>query len=137
MDTKAYAQWVIVLINNKGSEPLKLKSLNVITGKLYADGNKDVEVPASDYEGKVVAPGEKLQFNSCGLANTPEGTSGTFDLVDPIEDDKLIRHFYWNCPWGSHNNEWEVTGTNSKWVVESHSNGMEALGVVTVDAMNK
>ncbi|KAF8919893.1 pleurotolysin A [Mucidula mucida] len=118
----AYAQWVIIIIHNVGAKPLKLKNLKPTWGKLHADGDKDHEVSASDYEGKVVGPDEKLQLNACGS-----------------EGDKAIRHFYWDCPWGSKTNTWTVSGSNTKWMIEYSGQNLDsgALGTITVDALRK
>ncbi|KIJ46808.1 hypothetical protein M422DRAFT_164791 [Sphaerobolus stellatus SS14] len=135
----AYAQWVIIIIHNVGAKPLKLKNLKASWGKLHADGDKDKEVPASNYEGKVIGPDEKLQINACGRSDAAEGTTGDFDLVDPSNGDKTIRHFYWDCPWGKKTNTWTVSGSNSKWMVEYQGQNLDsgALGTISVDTMAK
>ncbi|KAH8832149.1 pleurotolysin A [Flagelloscypha sp. PMI_526] len=135
----AYAQWVIIIIHNVGAKNVKVKNLSRSWGKLYADGNKDKEVPVSDYEGKVIGPDEKLQINACGRSDAAEGTTGDFDLVDPNNGDQAIRHFYWDCPWGSKTNTWTVSGSNSKWMVEYQGQNLDsgALGTITVDVLSK
>ncbi|KAJ3506277.1 hypothetical protein NLJ89_g6956 [Agrocybe chaxingu] len=139
MDTKAYAQWVIIVLHSVDSKPFKVKNLNASWGKLYADGDKDTEVSASNYNGKIVGPDDKLQINACGRAHAAEGTTGTFDLVDPSNGDKLIRHFYWDCPWGSKQNTWTVSGSNSKWMIEHQGANLDsgALGTISVDVLGR
>ncbi|KAF9458124.1 pleurotolysin A [Collybia nuda] len=135
----AYAQWVIIILHNTGAKPMKLQNLKPSWGKLHADGDKDNEVKASDYEGKVIEADEKIQINACGWSDAAEGTTGTFDLVDSSDGDKQIRHFYWDCPWGSKTNTWTVSGSNSKWMVEYSGQNLNsgALGTITVDALKK
>ena len=36
----AYAQWVIIIINNVGSRNIKLQNVNVSWGKVHADGER-------------------------------------------------------------------------------------------------
>ncbi|CAA7264053.1 unnamed protein product [Cyclocybe aegerita] len=135
----AYAQWVIIILHNTGAKPLKLKNLKPSYGKLHADGDKDKEVYPSEYEGKVLGPDDKLQINACGRSDAAEGTTGDFDLVDPNENDKVIRHFYWDCPWISKTNTWTVSGSNSKWMVEYSGQNLNGggLGTITVEVMAK
>ncbi|KAF9497705.1 erylysin A [Pleurotus eryngii] len=133
----AYAQWVIILIHNVGQQNVKIKNLNASWGKLYADGDKDTEVPASKYEGMVIAPDDQVQINACGREDAAEGTTGTFDLVDPNDSDKQVRHFAWDCPWGTKANSWVVGGSNSKWMIEYTGQNLDsgALGTITVNTL--
>ncbi|KAJ3514949.1 hypothetical protein NLJ89_g2067 [Agrocybe chaxingu] len=138
-DDRAYAQWVIIILKNVGTKPFKIANLNATSGKLHTDGNKDHEVSASDYNGKVVTGDDQVQINACGRENAPEGTTGSFDLVDPGDSDRVIRHFYWDCPWASKLNTWTVSGSNSKWMVEHYGANIDggALGTITVDVLGK
>ena len=102
-------------------------------------GNKDQEVGTNTYEGQTIAPYEWLEFSSCGRSDASSGTEGNFDLVDPSASDKQIRHFYWDCPWGSKTNTWSVSGSNSKFMIEHYGANIDggALGTITVDVLNK
>ena len=102
-------------------------------------GNKDKEISPSTYENYIIHPGEKLQINACGRENSPSGTTGEFDVVDPLEGDKVIRHFYWDCPWGSSVNTWTIGQSNPKWIVESGGVNLlgGALGTITVEIYKK
>ncbi|EEB93043.1 hypothetical protein MPER_08358, partial [Moniliophthora perniciosa FA553] len=102
----AYAQWVVIVLHNVGNSPMKVKNISVSWGKFHADNDKDKEIGADAYEGKVIEPDEKLQINSCGRSDSASGTEGSFDLVDVNDGNKAIRHFYWSCPWGSKSNTW-------------------------------
>ncbi|KAK7056482.1 hypothetical protein VNI00_003037 [Paramarasmius palmivorus] len=137
----AYAQWVVIILkNDSGSHgSMKIKNLNLAWGKLHADGDKDTEVPISDYEGKVIKPGESIQINSCGRSDASSGTEGSFNLVEPDRGDYQIRHIYWECPWGDPDNQFTINGSDTNWLVDQKganpSNG--ALGNVTVTAYKK
>ncbi|KAK7029593.1 Aegerolysin Aa-Pri1 [Paramarasmius palmivorus] len=135
----AYAQWVTIIIHNVGNGKCKIKNLGLSWGKLYADGNKDQELSTSQFNNKVIGPDEKVQINSCGRSDAASGTEGSFDLVDPDDGDRTIRHFYWDCPWGSKSNTWTVSGSNSKWMVEHQGANYYGggIGTVTVDALKK
>nr|ANC28024.1 umbellolysin [Polyporus umbellatus] len=135
----AYPQWVSITIENVGTTDIKLKNLSVSWGKLYGDGEKDMELPPSEYEGKLIQPNTKLQLNACNRENSPSGTTGEFDLVDPSANDKLIRNLCWDCPWSSTRNEWIVRGSNSSFIVESIGGNQDsgALGNITVNVLKK
>ena len=102
-------------------------------------GNKDKELPPSTYINRVIQPGDKVQINACGRSDSASGTTGELDVVDPVVGDKVIRHLYWDCPWGSKDNQWIISQSNSKWQV--YSSGANyyggALGNITVDVVNK
>ncbi|RPD54664.1 Aegerolysin aa-Pri1 [Lentinus tigrinus ALCF2SS1-6] len=136
---RAYAQWVTMVLKNSGSQDIKVKNMNVSWGKLYADGNKDNEISPSTYNDYVVHPGEEVRINGCGRENASSGTTGEFDVLDPTASNKVIRHFYWDCPWGSKANTWTVSNINSKWMVESSGANLDsgALGTITVEFLNK
>lgn len=104
-------------------------------------GDKDTEISPSTYEDQVIHPGERLQINSCGEKDHPTGTTGELDIVDVTANDEVIRHFFWDCPWGSKKRTWTVSNpTNSeKWTVESIGAGPVggALGTIMIDFLNK
>lgn len=125
---------------SSASQPCFSRNTLLIIALFSSTGNKSVEVKASDYEGKIVEPNEKLQFNACGRADSPSGTDGSFELVDPSEGDKLIRNFYWSCPYGDSGNQWIMGGSNSKWIVESSGQNVSsrgALGNVTTEVFKR
>ena len=37
-EPRAYAQWVVMIFNNVGTQDIKVKNLQLSMGKLYADG---------------------------------------------------------------------------------------------------
>ncbi|KAK7038991.1 Aegerolysin Aa-Pri1 [Paramarasmius palmivorus] len=138
-DPRAYAQWVVIIIDNVGFGRVKLKNLSISWGKLYADNNKNKEVYPSQYEGQIIGPDGTLQLNACGRSNASSGTTGQFNLCDADDGDRVIRHFKWDCPWGKKRNIWEVSGSNSKWLVEHKGANLDsgALGTIYVDVLKK
>ena len=102
-------------------------------------GNKDKELPPSTYINRVIQPGDKVQINACGRSDSASGTTGELDVVDPVVGDKVIRHLYWDCPWGSKKNTWTISESNSKWIVESTGANLDsgALGTITVEFFDK
>lgn len=73
--------------------------------------DKDTEVDISAIEGAKIAPGEQFRFNACGRSDTSSGTEGIFEVYEDGSGGKKVRHFYWDCPWGSKKNTWTVSGT--------------------------
>ncbi|KAK7047442.1 Ostreolysin A6 [Paramarasmius palmivorus] len=136
---RAYAQWVIIIMHNVGSGNVRLKNLQVLWGKLHADGDKDKELSRDQFEGQIIRPDQRLQLNACGRAHSPSGTEGRFDLCDADDGDRVIRHFYWDCPWGSKRNTWTVSGTNSNWIVEYRGQNLNsgALGTIYVELLKR
>ena len=54
-------------------------------------------------------------------------------------DSTVIRKFYWDCPWGSKRNAWDVTGSNESWIVSDNGANLDsgALGNITVTALKR
>jgi len=130
----AYAQWVVINISNSSKRAVVIKNVHLPWGKFYKGDNKDAEIPIGDIENKTIEPHKKFRISSCGREGAPSGTEGEFDIYDG--DDK-VRHFYWNCPWGSKTNTWSITDRNSKWVVDSAGGNLDsgALGTITVELL--
>ena len=101
-------------------------------------GDKDTEVNKSTIEGKVVEADQQLRINACGRSDAAEGTTGSFDLVD-VATQQVIRHVYWDCPWGTKRNTFTVSGSNSKWMIEYSGQNLDsgALGTISVDVLKK
>ncbi|KAH7909971.1 aegerolysin type hemolysin [Hygrophoropsis aurantiaca] len=78
-------------------------------GKFYANGDKDQEIPATDFDDVSVQPGSRFSISTCGRNNSPAGTEGTIDV---LHDGTKVCTLYWNTPWvGS--NDFQVQNTNS------------------------
>lgn len=71
-------------------------------------GNKDAEIAVKDIENTKILPGKQFRMNSCGRENASSGTEGDFDIYEVAAD--KVRHFYWECPWGSKTNTWTISG---------------------------
>ena len=101
-------------------------------------GNKDNEVGTGYYSNTIINPYGSMELSACGKADASSGTEGHFDLVDTSDNNKIIRSFYWDCPWGSKTNQWVVSQSNSKWEVYSKGANLYggALGNITVDVVN-
>lgn len=101
--------------------------------------DRDTEVAASTFEGKVLDADAKIQINACGRLSTLTGTTGNFDLVDTSGGDKQIVHFRWNCPYWASPNTWTVDVSDTKWMVNSTGGNMDSgpLGLITVDVLKK
>ena len=133
INTKAYAQWVVIEIINSSKEPVVIKNLSTKWGKFYRDSksphspvssasvvdilnldhntcidDKDEEVEASTIENTKILSKKRYRVNSCGRKDASSGTEGSFDLEE--EGGEKVRHFYWDCPWGKKTNTWTVSG---------------------------
>jgi hypothetical protein len=81
-----------------------------------------------------VAPGTVESVDSCGRQGSASGTEGTIDLYD---GDTRICTLYWNSPWGSNYNEFEIRNYDAETSdfsvsVASWNTGPGALGDVDV-----
>ncbi|KAI0267255.1 aegerolysin type hemolysin [Russula aff. rugulosa BPL654] len=137
ISTKAYAQWVVINITNSSSKTVTIKNVSLHWGKFYKDDNKDAEIPKSDIENHKIDPGDEFEINSCGRSDASSGTEGDFDIYE--DGGTRVRHFYWDCPWGSKTNTWRVTDNNAKWIVESQGANLDsgALGNIKVELYKK
>ncbi|EEB93315.1 hypothetical protein MPER_08048 [Moniliophthora perniciosa FA553] len=95
-----HSQWIVIVLHNAGNAPMKVKNVSLNWGKFHAGGDKDKEIGKDQIEGKVIGPDEKFQINASGREESPSGIEGSFDLVDVNEEDRTIRHFYFDCPVG-------------------------------------
>ncbi|EJF57343.1 Aegerolysin-domain-containing protein [Dichomitus squalens LYAD-421 SS1] len=132
---RAYAQWVAIRISNKSTIPIKLRSLEVLWGMLYANGNKDKEMDVDHYDNEVVDPSGHMELSACDRADASLGTAGRFDLVDTSAKDEIIRSFYWEGPLDSKENQWTVSGEISKCHIQSSGATLSGglLGTIVVD----
>lgn len=132
--TRAYAQWVVINIKNEMSDnDVSIRNATAIWGKFHANGNKDREIPAEDINKIEIAPKSAEKISACGRENSPSGTEGTIDLYN---GSTKIAQLYWNCPWGSSTNNFEVRGKDDGYVV-GHSGGSPtgALGNIEVQVI--
>lgn len=98
-----------------GKHPIKLDEASIdadsrYRGKFHKTGNKDAEISASEINSIVIPPGSSSDVSSCGRSDSPSGTEGTIDLYD---GSTKICTVYWNCPWGSKSNDFQIRDRNS------------------------
>ena len=100
-------------------------------------GNMDEEISPTKYEGWIIKPDETATIHACGREASPSGTTGEFNLIDTMGG-HTIRHFYWDCPWGSSGNVWRLSERNPQWMVDSEGEnlGEGPLGVISVNVFN-
>ncbi|KAI9897941.1 hypothetical protein N3K66_006301 [Trichothecium roseum] len=128
----AYAQWVLMIIQNKiGSGQLTVKNLKIEWGKFHQPGNKDAEISVNDAQSQVATPSKDAQIASCGRSDASSGTEGSYDIYD---GDTKVCHIYWSCPWGSKTNTFTVSDIDNAYVVQATGATLDsgALGNVTI-----
>ncbi|PKX88449.1 aegerolysin family protein [Aspergillus novofumigatus IBT 16806] len=134
---RAYAQWAALKIGNDfKSDDNAIEIRNVTMGKIYKDGNKDKEIPPSQVNGKKIPPQTTHSFETCGRSDAASGTEGTLELWDGSQ---RICKLYWDCPWGSKVNKFEVQEKVKAYRVEvgSWNSYGGALGNVDVEISRK
>jgi len=83
---------------------------------LVRTDDKDKEIPASDIEGHEIGPRSTFLISSTGLADSPLGTEGSYEVVDQ-RNGEVIRTVVWNSPGGEEKNLFEVRGSAGLWIV--------------------
>ncbi|KAH7919329.1 Asp-hemolysin [Leucogyrophana mollusca] len=109
-----YAQWVVLEITNSLGSPIKIQNAHLSWGKFHENGNKDVEISPEEIDKIVIPGGSEHSVSSCGRLSSPSGTEGTIDLYD---DTTKVATLYWDCPWGSPTNNFEVQDVNQGYSV--------------------
>ncbi|KAI1074667.1 aegerolysin type hemolysin [Whalleya microplaca] len=129
---KAYAQWVhMVIHNDMGSGDLSVSNVKINWGKYYSWPDKDAELATSGIAGQTIKPGGgTFEIASCGRENSPSGCEGSFELFD---GDVRVCKVYFNCPWGSKHNDFDVSGTPDDYIVQAEGANMDGGAIGTVD----
>ncbi|KAH7905359.1 Aegerolysin family protein [Hygrophoropsis aurantiaca] len=110
MAPDAYAQWVVLTVTNSFKDrPIMIQNASLSWGKFYQNGNKDAELSPNTIDQIVIPPGSQHSVSSCGRSDASSGTEGTIDLYD---DTVKVCTLYWNCPWGSKTNNFEIRNVN-------------------------
>ena len=108
---------------------------NFNRGKFIQDGR---EVSPQEIDDIVIPAGSKRSVSSSGRSGSPSGTEGTIDLYD---DATKVGTLYWNCPWGSSSNNFEVRDVNTAggYIVSNGpwNVGPGALGNIAIEAAIK
>ncbi|TFK80440.1 pleurotolysin A [Polyporus arcularius HHB13444] len=133
-----YSHWVTMFTKNSGTVDIRLQALYLTDGKLFANGDKGKEFSTTQFNGYILHPGDEVQINACGREDSASGTTGWFDLID-CTNERRIRQFHWDCPWGSSTNTWTITDPNETWMVETKgANFVDgALGSIFIECLNK
>ncbi|KAF1933691.1 Aegerolysin family protein [Didymella exigua CBS 183.55] len=133
----AYAQWVVIhIINSFRQGTISLKNAQAMWGKFYKNGNKDAEIGAGEVNETTVAAGSEADISSCGRSDAASGTEGKVDVFD---GDTQVCTIYWNCPWGSKSNDFQIQNRNNDYgiTVGEWNRDSGALGKVDVDVSKK
>lgn len=97
---RAYGQWVEITIYAVNAD-FTVNDAYTRWGKFHKPGDKNYEVSSRSINGTIIKDGDKYTIASCGRSDASSGTEGGFSLYD---GDKLVFRYYWDCPWGSKNN---------------------------------
>ncbi|KAH7919338.1 putative Asp-hemolysin precursor [Leucogyrophana mollusca] len=108
------AQWVVLEITNSLGGPLKVQNARLDWGKFFKNDVKDWEISPEEVDKIVIPAGSEQSVSSCGRSNSPSGTEGSIDLYD---DKTKVCTLYWDCPWGSPTNNFEVRDVNQGYNV--------------------
>lgn len=75
--------------------------------------------------------GGEMGVASCGRSDSASGTEGYFDVYD---GDTHVCHVYWDCPWGSKTNKFQVTDVSDDYGVTPAGANLDsgAVGTVTI-----
>lgn len=154
MEPKAYAQWVAPKIfNNFRSGSIHVRNATLLSyvlitwlsqsvsnfanlaarGKFHETDHKDVDISIASVSAIAIPSGGNSSVSASGRSNTTSGTEGTIDLFDHELETKICT-VYWNCPWESKSNNFEIRNRASKYqvTVGPWNKGSGALGNVDI-----
>ncbi|UKZ61299.1 uncharacterized protein TrAtP1_002565 [Trichoderma atroviride] len=104
-DARSEDQWVSVrVLNRMRKNDISFKNAALSWGKFYS-GSKSNEISAATVDETVVHTGITKSADSCGRSGAASGVEDHLDLYDGT---KKICTLYWNCPWGSAVNDFQV-----------------------------
>ncbi|KAF7548792.1 hypothetical protein G7Z17_g6837 [Cylindrodendrum hubeiense] len=133
-DGNSKAQEVSFEIKNLMKEnAVSVKDAVLYSGKFFK-GSEEHEIPPSEVDKIVIAPGTMESVSSCGRPASPSGTSGDFDLYD---GKTKICNVHWEYPWGMPSAEVAIrnydpkTSAYSVVLVPSNPEG-GAIGAVSI-----
>ncbi|KAL0631329.1 hypothetical protein Q9L58_009808 [Maublancomyces gigas] len=133
-----YAQWIILnIFNNLQNQIIQIKDVELEYGRFHKVTDKDSEISTSEISAMKIFAGHTGSIASSGRVNSPTGTTGSIDLY---YDKTKICTLYWDCPWGSRQNTFEVRDQNSVsgyWCHPGHWNRDGAIGNVEVKVSNE
>ncbi|KKA28151.1 hypothetical protein TD95_000962 [Thielaviopsis punctulata] len=131
----AYAQWLEIIITNRMRDgDVTLRDAVANWGKFYQNGDKDIEIGSDQINGNTLTFDKSFTVQSCGRSDSASGTEGSVKL---FEGSTHICTLYWNCPWGSKNNQFKILDQSDDYAV-SHTpfnDDSGAIGTVKVKVL--
>ncbi|KAK1252083.1 hypothetical protein MKX08_003270 [Trichoderma sp. CBMAI-0020] len=134
VDVRTEDQWASIRVFNRmRKNDISFQNAALSWGKFYS-GPKSNEISAATVDETVVHPGITKSADSCGRSGALSGVEGHLDLYD---GKTKICTLYWDCPWGSAINDFEVrdyspTKSDYSVVVENWKRKDGPLGNVDV-----
>ncbi|KAH7908729.1 putative Asp-hemolysin precursor [Hygrophoropsis aurantiaca] len=104
---------------------------NLRSGRFY-DGTWQNELSNDQVNAIVIDAGTLKTISACGSPDKNHGTEGTIDLYD---NGTKVCTLYWDVPWHSSTNNFEVRNKNANYIVRAgdwHKFG-GALGNVDIE----
>lgn len=153
--TRAEKLWCTLVIENRSSETITIKNVQLQWGK-FCDGGKYSkitslplspvrwffvnasstgygpcnEISPSDIDGKTVAPKKSYSIYTCGRQSSASGTEGSIDLY--VKNEKIAT-VYWDCPWGMSPNLLQIRDVPADWILSNSQFSTDgAMGTVNI-----
>ncbi|KAF9345299.1 hypothetical protein BGX26_003312 [Mortierella sp. AD094] len=124
-------QWVEFTLQNKDVDNLTLKDVQLSWGKWYQNGDKSKET--SGPADQTIPKEGEIRVASCGRADSPSGTTGSFSLYDGRT---MIAKIAWDCPYTGRNT-FTVSDVSVNYAVNPSSfQERGALGELTITVVN-
>lgn len=116
-ESKGYEQWVELTLQNKSRDfTLRIADLDLLSGKLYSEGDMDAEIFPDDIFGTIIAPGQEYTIRSCGREKAESRCEGYITVFRA--DGGLVRRVYWGgFPSGS--NDIRCEDPQPDWIVDT------------------
>ncbi|MEJ2765608.1 aegerolysin family protein [Photobacterium sp. MCCC 1A19761] len=131
----AYAQNIQIAINPENFT-LTVDGAKLEWGKFYEYDDKDSELSIKDVNGTKIEPKEIKVIAACGRSDSASGTEGSIKLYDGNVE---IGKFYWDCPWGSKDNQTKWEKSNNQYITEVSGGNLHsgAIGLVNITVYKK
>lgn len=101
---ETYNQWVEITIICDIEDPvLKIKNAELVHGKFYKDGDKDINVSTDKINEIQIRQGSPGIINSSGKSGALSGTEGNFEIW--YGEKERLGMYSWNCPYASSTNK--------------------------------
>ncbi|KAL7966835.1 aegerolysin type hemolysin [Trichoderma sp. SZMC 28014] len=110
-DVRSEDQWVSLRVFNRmRTHDIEFKNASLSWGKWYS-GSKSNEISAATVDETVIHPDITKSADSCGREGSWSGVQGSLDLYD---GKTKICTLWWDSPWGSAINEFQVFDYSAK-----------------------